>query len=237
MTLTFEERPSDSPFVERVWRTHPESAGPFTSIAVSHWEMVVTKHRGQTFLTVRGPETKATPAYCPEDAEHFGIIFKFGTLIPHLPPRNLVDSEATLPEATCTSFWLNGSAWQIPTYENADTFVARLVRDCLLVRDPIVEAALQNHPQTMSLRSVQRRFLQATGLTHSAIRQIERARYATTLLQQGVSILDTVERAGYADQPHLTRSLKYFIGQTPTQLMSENSTEPLSFLFKTKPST
>jgi AraC-like DNA-binding protein len=236
MTLIFEERLSDSPFVERVWRTHPGSAGPFISIAVSHCEIVVTKHQGQTFLTVRGPETKATPAYCPEDAEHFGIIFKFGALIPHLPARNLVNGEINLPEATCASFWLKGSAWQIPNYENADTFIDRLVRQCLVVRDPVVEAALQDHPQTVSLRSVQRRFLQATGLTHSTVRQIERARHATTLLQQGVSILDTVEWAGYADQPHLTRSLKYFIGQTPAQLMPENSVEQLSFLFKTKPS-
>ncbi len=41
-----------------------------------------------------------------------------------------------------------------------------------------------------------------------------------TLLQQGVSIVDTVDQAGYADQPHLTRSLKRFIGQTPAQLLA-----------------
>ncbi len=46
-----------------------------------------------------------------------------------------------------------------------------------------------------------------------------RARHARTLLQQGISILDTVEQAGYADQPHLTRSLKRFMGQTPAQIL------------------
>ncbi len=37
-----------------------------------------------------------------------------------------------------------------------------------------------------------------------------------------MSILDTVERAGYFDQPHLTRSLKRFIGQTPAQIITRN---------------
>ncbi|HEX2620347.1 MAG TPA: AraC family transcriptional regulator, partial [Phototrophicaceae bacterium] len=65
--------------------------------------------------------------------------------------------------------------------------------------------------------------------------QIKRARYATILLKEGVSILDTVDQAGYADQPHLTRSLKHYIGFTPAQLSSPTRTDPLSFLFKTMP--
>jgi AraC-like DNA-binding protein len=118
-----------------------------------------------------------------------------------------------LPEASSKSFWLYGSAWQFPDYDNADTFVDRLVREGLLVRDPIVDAVLQNQPQALSPRSIQRRFLRATGLTHRSIRRIEQGRLATTLLRQGVSILDTVVQAGYADQAHLTRSLKHFSGK------------------------
>jgi AraC-like DNA-binding protein len=64
---------------------------------------------------------------------------------------------------------------------------------------------------------VQYHFLHATGLTYRKIQQITRARRAYALLEQGVSILDTVYEAGYADQPHLTRSLKRFFGQTPAQ--------------------
>lgn len=236
MNLIFDERGSDSPFVERIWRTQSECTGSFISIAASHWEMVVTKRNGKTTLTVRGPETKATPAECPADAEFFGIIFKYGTFMPHLPVRNLLDrNDATLPEATSKSFWLKGSAWQFPDFENADTFIARLGREGLLVREPVVEAVLQNRPLELSLRSIQRRFLHATGLTRGTLDQIERARQAATLLEQGVSIADVVFQAGYADQPHLTRSLKHFMGQTPAQLIPESSAQQLSFLFKTTP--
>jgi AraC-like DNA-binding protein len=226
MNFNFDERASDSPFVERVWQTRSEIAGSFISTAASHWEMVVTRYQGKTTLTVRGPETKATPADYPADAEFFGITFKLGAFMPHLPVRNLLDrQDVTLPEATSQSFWLHGSAWQLPDYENADTFVARLARVGLLVREPVVEAVLQNRPLEMSLRSVQRRFLRATGLTHGTLDQIERARQAAMLLEQGVSIADAVYHAGYADQPHLTRSLKRFIGQTPAQILSTSSSK------------
>lgn len=226
MNFIFAERPSDSPFVEKVWRTQSERPGSFISQAASHWEMVVTKYKGKTTLTVRGPETKATPADCPADAEFFGIVFKLGAFMPHLPVINLLDrKDATLPEATSQSFWLHGSAWQFPDFENADTFVARLVREELLVREPVVEAVLQNRPLELSLRSVQRRFLRATGLTRGTLDQIERARQAAILLEQGVSIADAVYWAGYADQPHLTRSLKRFIGQTPGQILRTSPSE------------
>jgi AraC-like DNA-binding protein len=233
--LICEERPSDSPFVERIWRSHSEQAGNFISMADSHWGMVVTKHGGRTILTVRGPETRATPAYCPANAEFFGIQFKAGTLMPHLPAKTLMDrQDLTLPEAAGQCFWLYGAVWQCPTYYNAETFVDWLVRDGLLMYDPVVSAALQAQPVLeMSLRSVQRRFLQATGLTHGTVYQIKRARYAAILLKQGLSILDTVDQAGYFDQPHLTRSLKRWVGQTPAQITSKSRVESLSFLYKT----
>ena len=43
MEFIFDERPSDSAFVEKVWRTQSQRAGSFISQAVSQWEMVVTK--------------------------------------------------------------------------------------------------------------------------------------------------------------------------------------------------
>ena len=224
MSFNFEERPSDSPFVEKVWRTHSEQPGSFISQAESHWEIVITTHQGKTTLTVRGPETKATPADYPAEAEYFGIVFKLGAFMPHLPFKDLLDrQDKTLPEASHHSFWLHGSVWQLPDFENADTFIARLVREELLVDEPLVEAVLQNQPLELSLRSVQRRFLRATGLTYGTIDQIERARQAVTLLEQGGSIADAVYYAGYADQPHLTRSLKRFTGQTPGQILQLSS--------------
>jgi len=235
MIFSFEERFSDSPFVERVWRAQTERTGPFLSIAASHWEMVVSKYHGNTAITVRGPETKVTPLDVTfTGGEYFGIIFKHGTVLPYLPADAIVDGDVDLPNASSKSFWLNGLTWQFPTYENADTFIQRLVREDLLVYDPIIGSVLRGEPQALSPRSIQRRFMRATGLTHGTLRQIERARQATILLQEGVSVLDTVDTAGYADQAHLTRALKYFIGKTPTQILRKMDSVETSLLFKTE---
>ena len=115
MIFTFEERPSDSPFVERIWRAHSERAGSFLSVAASHWEMVVTRQNGKTMLTVRGPETKATPLDCSADGEWLGIRFKLGTVMPHLPASNLVDGAVNLPDAGSRSFWLHRRFVQLVT--------------------------------------------------------------------------------------------------------------------------
>ena len=236
MIIFDEDRPSDSPFVERIWRCHSEGTDPFRSIAASRCELVVSKLEGKVTMTVRGPETRATPqGDCPGDGEWLGILLKLGTFLPHLPTRTLVDTGVDLPAVSKKSFWLNGSVWQIPDYDNADTFVDWLVRQGLLVRDPVVDAALHGHVEDRSTSTIQRRFLRATGLTQGAVRQIERARYATQLLQQGVSILDTVLEAGYFDQPHLTRSLSYLIGQTPAQIRENSRPEQMPFLYKTTP--
>ena len=70
----------------------------------------------------------------------------------------------------------------------------------------------------MSIRSLQYRFLRATGLTHKTIQQIERASSAVSLLERGTSISETAFELGYFDQAHLTNSLKRLIGRTPAQI-------------------
>jgi AraC-like DNA-binding protein len=236
MIFTLEDRQSDSPFVERIWRAKSECPGDLLSIAMSHWEMVVSRYQDRTYMTVRGPETKATTLPVTiVGTEFFGIRFKLGTLMPYLPANTLVDGDVDLPDASGKSFWLNGSAWEFPGYENADTFVGRLVRQDLLMCDPVIEIALQGRLKDLSIKTARRHFLRTTGLTQKTIRQIERARYATVLLREGLSILDVVYEVGYFDQPHLTRSLKHFIGQTPAQIMQKDESRQLSLLYKTEP--
>jgi hypothetical protein len=112
-----------------------------------------------------------------------------------------VNGDVTLPAATRASFWLGGSAWQLPDYENTDTFVAWLVRAGLLVIDPAIPAALRNELTDASLRTVQRRFMQASGVTPSTARQIERARFATLLLKRGDSIATPSTRPATSTSP------------------------------------
>jgi AraC-like DNA-binding protein len=221
--------------VEKVWRCHSERADTFLSVAANNFEVAITRLGGKCFLTLRGPETRATTMDCPAEGEWVCIRFKVGTFMPRFLPGSLRDhKDVTLPSATSRSFWLNGSALEYPDFDNAETFVERLVKMDILSRDPVVEDTLMGRPGQLSLRSAQRHFLRSTGITYATFRQIERARYATNLIREGVSIFDVVLGTGYVDQAHLTRSLRHFIGETPAKIIQGQ--KQLSFLYQTNPS-
>ena len=233
MFLSFDHRASDSPFVERVWRCHSSAGGVFHSLAESNLELVVTRLLGLTRVTLRGPVTKPSMVDCPPNGHWTAIRFRLGTYLPNLPTALLLNHNSLdLPLMAGDRFWLEGAAWEIPTFENAEAFVDRLARHGAIACDPAVGSAILGDPQALTLRSVQRHFLQATGITHGLFRQIERARFAVDLLRGGSSILDVVHDAGYFDQPHLTRSLKRLTGQTPRTIVREKV--QLSFLYKTR---
>ena len=225
MIVDLNMRPSDLPFVHALYQARSIGGGSFISNATTQWEIVITKQAGQIILSLRGPETKASPAPIPEDAEFLGIIFKHGTFMPRLPGSKLVDEEIHLSETGKNSFQLFGDTWEFPNFENVDTFVNRLLHKELVARDQVVEDVLRGRTQDLSLRSIQRRFLYITGLTYKSIQQVERARKAVELLQSGVPILDATYQTGYFDQAHLTRSLKLLYGQTPGEIIISRQTE------------
>ena len=220
--FAFDTRPSTSSLLAMTWTTHtePDPDAEFLSNAVSNWEMVVTRQWGDGWVTLRGPETKASPAGIPAEAEFLGVVFAHGTFMPQLDMRRLVDSSVTFPLVSDEAFWFDGEAWEVPRAHNADVFVERLVRAGLLVHDPVAAAAVQDDDAVdgLSTRSVERRVARATGLTRGTIRQIARAEQAVELLGAGVAALEVVRRLEFADQPHLTRSLKRFVGLTPSQI-------------------
>lgn len=222
MSLISEARLSDSPYIESVTRGWTISEGTTIRPAEIHWHMVFVKHSGGTLPIVVGPLTSSGTAAWGEGGEILWIKFKLGVFMPHLPARDYIDGEQILPDASSERFWWKGAARQFPNFENVETFVERLVREEDLVRDPVVDAALQDRTLAVSPRTVRHRFLQATGQTQSHIRQYERAIKAASLLRHGFSILDTVFEAGYFDQPHLTRSLKQFVGHTPAQIIRDS---------------
>jgi AraC-like DNA-binding protein len=188
--------------------------------------MVLVKYQGKTQFVVTGALPTSGVVSYTEGAEILWIKLTLGTFLPHLPARIRLDKETVLPDAVCNSFWLGSTSWPFPNFDNVETFINRLVRAEALSCDPLVSAVLQDHHQDMAPRTVRHRFVQATGLSHTRIRQIERAQQAAALLRQGVPILDTIYQAGYFDQPHLTRALKRWVGYTPAQLAREAHSDP-----------
>jgi len=219
MSIVYEERRSDSPYVEAVTHGLTLRDGSTVRPAECRWHMVVIRQDADARALAVGPLTGAGVASWAADAEILWIRFALGTFMPHMPARNLLDTETVLPDATSKSFWLGGSAWPFPDPENAEALVERLVREGVLARDPVVGATSTGRPQQgLSPRTLRHRFLRATGLAQGAVLQVERANRAAALLRQGVPIPDVVHYEGYFDQSHMTRSLKRWVGRTPARI-------------------
>ena len=219
MTLVVEQRLSDSPYIDTVMQGQAVSAGSAIRPAEVCWHMVFVRAQGNLHPLLVGPWSTAGVANWQEGGEILWIKFKPGVFMPHLSFDQLLDRETKLPEGAGQSFWLKSQTWQWPGYANVEAFVNRLVQDEILVCDPVVHTVLQEQPHDLAPRTVRHRFQRATGFSPKQIQQMVRAQQAAALLQQGVSILDTVYEAGYYDQPHLTRALRQWVGYTPAQLL------------------
>src|SRR5260221_7628417 len=158
MSIIAEERGSDSPYVETITRARTALDGSPIRPAEICWHMVLRRLNGNIDLLVVGPWTSAGVISYTEGAELLWIKFKLGTFLPHLPTRHLLDRETILPGAARRSFWLDGSAWQFPDYENADTFVDSLVRTGWLGFDPVGKALCEGHLKDLPSRPARHRF-------------------------------------------------------------------------------
>jgi hypothetical protein len=206
--------------LERVWAAECDSPTDFSSIASARGGFGFVRVDGTTTVHLRGPASRASTLSCPPDAEYFGVDLRIGAYLPAFPPARLANlRDAVLPTLPDGRVLLADRAWEMPTPQNVDVFVDRLVRAGLLVVDPLVEQMRHEHAtRGVPRRTAQSRFLRAVGVPHRTLRRIEQARRATGMLRDGAAIADVVSTAGYYDQPHLTRSLRTLIGHTPAEV-------------------
>jgi hypothetical protein len=201
-----------------VWTCTSERVTEMTSVAAVCWGLVFFEHEGRAYASVTGPETASGTAPVPEGVSFVGIEFAVGTSLRAVPTPTLVDGGVELPDTTRRTFRLDGARWETPGPDDAEALVERLVRSGAVIRDPLVAAVRHGHRPAVSDRTVERRFRTATGLTRGAVRQIDRARGASTLLAAGASVADVVVGLEYFDEPHLARALRRVVGRTARQL-------------------
>lgn len=213
-----EMRTSDSPWISSVWTSRSEDVNEMTAVACETWGLVFWEQDGVRSAAVVGPETRSSTAPVPENAQFTGIQLAVGTSLRMTPTSTFVDSGIDLPDTTSRRFWLDGSRWEIPHPDDAETFIGHLVRDGVLTRDPLVSDYLAGNPSFVTNRTLERRFRAATGLTRGGVEQIQRAQRAGGLLVAGRPVADVVASLGYYDEPHLARALRRFVGRTAGQL-------------------
>lgn len=204
--------------MDTVWTCTSDQVTAMTSVAGVRWGLVFWTQAGRAQTGITGPETRTGTAPVPEGATFTGIEFAVGTSLRAVPTSTLTDGGIALPDTTRRAFWLDGGHWQTPSPDDAEALVDRLVRAGVVVRDALVADVLRGHRPAVSGRTLERRFRASTGLTQSAVRQIERARTAAELLAAGDPAADVVVKLDYFDEPHLARALRSYVGRTARQL-------------------
>jgi AraC-like DNA-binding protein len=207
--------------VERITRVTYEAPTKEWSTPDGCWDIVVLRRGGVTTVLQTGLISR--PVVLENDAgdSYLAISFKPGVFVPKRPGQAMLDRGVVRPLVSAHAFEMESERLELPTFENAEGLVARLLRRGLLASDELVETAAAGNPRAISPRSMQRHFLAVLGMTPKQFAQIKRACHAVELLRRGISAAAVAIAVGYSDQPHLTRSLKAIMGQTPGELVRE----------------
>jgi hypothetical protein len=213
------QRGADSAFVERIEHVVFDGASGGSTIPDGCWDLVFMRHRGVLKVLQTGVITRPVDLGYESGDEYLCISFKPGVFMPNVTGVTMVDHAILRPVVSARAFALDTESLEIPTFDNAEGAVARMMRKGLLVRDDIVAGVVDESPFAISPRSVQRHFQLTMGLTPKQFSQIRRARQALAMLEQGRAAIDVALDLGFSDQAHLTRSLKTFTGQTPGAIL------------------
>jgi AraC-like DNA-binding protein len=215
-----EERKSSSQHIQFIWRSYAESSGSFNDIAHDFWVIVFRTLNEKTEVILTGPVTKPQTISYTKGQSSWGIVFNAHVFIYNLPKKEMLNARTTLTMKTNHSFLLGKHEIEIPLYEKAEEFIEDLISRKILNANLAIAEVLKGEELPMSTRTLQRHFLDTTGITKNKSEQIVKARKAFILLQEGKRIADVAYDLGYADQAHLTRSLKFLSGQTPGQIIN-----------------
>ena len=218
MSVRRDVRASDSPLVERVTRVRFDSDWRGVTTPDGCWDIVVRRVKGRVELLQTGLITRPVELAYDAGDEYLSISFKPGVFMPRLPGKRMIDRGVLRPTPSARTFRMEQDELEIPTFDNAEGLVDRLVRRELIVRDEIVEGIVEGRPRAIHPRSVQRHFLEAMGVTAKRLQQIQRACRAIELLANGKRVIDVALELGYADQSHMTRALKAIMGKTPSEV-------------------
>jgi len=220
MESMYEEHHPDSSIVECVWQGQATKDERYLVPAVEYWDLWFAREpTGELLAGLSGP-TLGHRWLSSKIGEHsWGVQLKAHVVLPGVSKQLLLGGEQQLVvEAGHVTIARN--AVPFPEFEDLGAFTDRLLELDVLRCDDEVRRMLSGDEAGYSERHRQRRVRAATGLTRKQIDQLSRAREAFGLLLQGIPPIECAARCGFADQAHLTRSLRAFYGETPARVLS-----------------
>ena len=218
----YEERASASPHVECTWQAMSVREERYLVPAIEHWDIWFAREPDDRVVAgLSGPALGSRWIASVVGEHGWGVQLRAHVVVPGVPKRLLLGGEVRLTVEDGT-VEISGHRVPVPTFEELEGFVGRLLRLDVLRSDDDVRRALAGDEVGYSERHWQRRVRESTGVTRKQISQLARAREAYVLLQQGISPAECAATCGYADQAHLTRSLRLLHGETPARILGNH---------------
>lgn len=219
-----QERVADSPLVASIRRVCYRAVTREMVLPDGSWDLLFMRQDGGPMIAVQTGQIVAPLAVDHRAGDEMLVVaFRPEVYMPRLPGHKTFQQGVARPVEHDRRFWIDSERLEIPSFDNVEHLVAAMARKGLLERDPVVARALQGAGQRLDERSIQRHFAAVTGLSFKGFRQIARAREAARLLRTGRSPSQVAAELAFADQSHMTHSLKRFLGQTPAQVARQGA--------------
>lgn len=216
----YEELHPESPVLECVWQARETRDERYLVPAVEYWDLWFRRASdGKVAAHIAGPTRGHRWVRTTAGEHRWGIQLKAHVVLPGVDKRLLLGGEQEL-SVDGGRVTLAGHAVPFPEFEDLGAFTDRLLELDVLRCDDDVRRMISGDDAGYSVRHRQRRVRETTGLTRKQIQQLSRAREAYGLLMQGVPPAECAALVGFADQAHLTRSLRAFHGLTPAGVLS-----------------
>ncbi len=206
----YEQRPSSLPYIQCIWRASVVQADEYDDPAKDTWGLAFTQRADDSLSAeLLGQSFQYSVLDSTVGDEYWGVEFYSYVTMRGVDKPGMTGKLVHLAVAD-GRFFIGDDSYDIPSYNELEAFCERLAARGII-------SHTTRHAQ-MSLRNQQRQHRQTVGLTRKQVEQIKRAEHAAKLLKNGATPTNAATEAGYADQAHMTRSLKALLGKTPSQL-------------------
>ncbi|GAB3811230.1 helix-turn-helix domain-containing protein [Micromonospora zhanjiangensis] len=216
----WEEHASRHPAIRTIWRAHVEEPGRYLLEASEFWDLSFIRHTDGTFSAeLDGPTVQARTTASVQGEDYWGLELRAHVFVQGVAKSTVLGGTDRLP-VTDGCLLLGSHRAPVPRWGELEEFVDDLLAVGVLVADEDVRRALGGDYSGLARRTWQRKFREVTGLSPSQVKQLRRARHAYVLLQSGMPAAEAAAVAGFADQPHLTRSLRRIRNETPARIIA-----------------
>lgn len=213
-------RESGSPHVGVVWWAQIEEDGNYVDAANEFWGLAFgVLADGRPSATLIGPSLEPRELRLVAGERGWGVELAAHVFVPQLDKRRFLGEMRDLP-TDGRWFELAGVRLPVPEVDALEGLVETLLQQGILAADEGVAAALRGQLAPQSRRSLHRHVVGATGLGPKKHEQLQRARSAYVLLQDGWSLAAAAAEAGFADQAHMTRAFNALAGKSPARILA-----------------